>query len=80
MGMQDTVWVEAISLVERMSPDDMPAVTAAILDAWCAKTEASHDSVAVFVGRMIAAQESDQTRHVLMDMVAKYEGALSQGH
>ena len=45
--------VQVSALIERISPQDMPFLAAAILDAWCAKTGASQESIGAFVSRMI---------------------------
>jgi hypothetical protein len=71
--------VQVSALIERLSPQDMPVVAAAILDAWCAKTGASHDSIGAFVSHMIEADGDHETRHVLIDMLAHYENGLSMG-
>ena len=69
--------IEATALIERLSAKDMPIVAAAVLDAWCARTGASHQSIGAFVSRMIEAEGDHDTRHVLIDMLAKYESGLS---
>jgi hypothetical protein len=75
--MDNHVRVETMALIERLSPKEMPVVAAAILDAWCAKTGASHERIGAFVSRMIEAEGDHETRHVLTDMLAKYESGLS---
>jgi hypothetical protein len=69
IGMQ----VQVSALVECLSPQDMPRVAAAILDAWCAKSGASQESITDFVSCMVEAEGDHETRQVLGEMLCKYE-------
>jgi hypothetical protein len=74
--MNAAVQVEAHSLIEKMSDDDMPAIAAVILEAWCSRCGATRESIVAFMGRMIQAQDQDHTRHVLTDIAEKYEAGM----
>jgi hypothetical protein len=77
--MNTATRVEMSALVERLSSEDMPAAAGVILAAWCARNGVSHDSISTFVGRTIDAAGNDGLRHVLIDMLAKYETGLALG-
>lgn len=74
--MDEATRIEAISLVERLSPEDLPALSAMAINAWCRSRGATHESVAALVRRVTQTEVDEETRDILSDMLSTYHAMI----
>ena len=69
--------VEASALVEKTPTEQLPALGAMVLKAWCARRGTSRESVAEFVALMTQIEGHDEMSAVLSAMLGDYAAAAN---